>query len=161
MIQQTPVFWNISPADLLTQLETRQEGLNSEEAKRRLVSFGANLLKPPKRSDAPALLLMLLDATPEQFRTGWFMESVVSAAVIVLVIRSRRPFYKSRIGIQLLVATLAVVTAVLILPFTPLGGIFGFVPLPASFLLILSLIMILYIFTAEVVKKMFYRRLDL
>jgi Mg2+-importing ATPase len=108
-----------------------------------------------------AVLLMLLDATPEQFRTGWFMESVVSAAVIVLVIRSRRPFYKSRIGIQLLVATLAVVMAVLILPFTPLGGIFGLVPLPASFLLILGLIMIIYIFTAEVVKKMFYRRLDL
>jgi Mg2+-importing ATPase len=107
------------------------------------------------------VLLMLLQATPDQFRTGWFMESVVSAAVIVLVIRSRRPFYKSRVGIQLLIATLAVVTAALILPFTPLGGIFGLVPLPASFLLILGLIMILYIFTAEVVKKAFYRRLDL
>jgi Mg2+-importing ATPase len=106
------------------------------------------------------VLLMVLHATPEQFRTGWFMESVVSAAVIVLVIRSRRPFYKSRVGIQLLVATLAVVTAALILPFTPLGRIFGFVTLPASFLLILGLIMILYIFTAEVVKKTFYRRLD-
>jgi Mg2+-importing ATPase len=107
------------------------------------------------------VLLMLLHATPEQFRTGWFMESVVSAAIIVLVIRSRRPFYKSRVGIQLLVATLAVVTAVLILPFTPLGRIFGLVPLPASFLLILGLIMILYIFMAEWVKKAFYRRLDL
>jgi Mg2+-importing ATPase len=107
------------------------------------------------------VLLMLLDATPEQFRTGWFMESVVSAAIIVLVIRSRRPFYKSRVGIQLLVATLAVVTATLILPFTPLGRIFGFVTLPASFLLILGLIMILYIFTAEWVKKAFYRRLNL
>ena len=89
------------------------------------------------------------------------MESVVSAAIIVLVIRSRRPFYRSLIGIQLLVATLAVVTAALILPFTPLGWIFGFVTLPASFLLILGLIMILYIFTAEVVKKVFYRRLNL
>jgi P-type Mg2+ transporter len=105
------------------------------------------------------VLLMLLDATPEQFRTGWFMESVVSAAIIVLVIRSRRPFYRSQVGIQLLVATLAVVTAALILPVTPLGRILGFVTLPTSFLLILSMIMILYIFTAEVVKKMFYRRL--
>ena len=107
------------------------------------------------------VLLLVLHATPEQFRTGWFMESVVSAAIIVLVIRSRRPFYKSRVGIQLLVATLAVVTAALILPFTPLGRIFGLVTLPTSFLLILGLIMILYIFTAEVVKKAFYRRLNL
>ena len=106
------------------------------------------------------VLLLLLHATPEQFRTGWFMESVVSAAIIVLVIRSRRPFYKSRPGNQLLVATLAVVMAALILPFTPLGRIFGLVTLPTSFLLILGLIMILYIFTSEVVKKVFYRRLN-
>jgi magnesium-transporting ATPase (P-type) len=107
------------------------------------------------------VLLLVLHATPEQFRTGWFMESVASAAIIVLVIRSRRPFYKSRPGNQLLVATLAVVTAALILPFTPLGRIFGLVSLPLSFLLILALIMILYIFMAEVVKKAFYQRLNL
>ena len=106
------------------------------------------------------VLLLLLHATPEQFRTGWFMESVASAAIIVLVIRSRRPFYKSRPGNQLLIATLAVAIAALILPFTPLGRIFGLVTLPTSFLLILGLIMILYIFTSEVVKKVFYRRLN-
>ncbi len=106
------------------------------------------------------VLLLLLHATPEQFRTGWFMESVVSAAIIVLVIRSRRPFYKSRPGNQLLVATIAVVMAALILPFTPLGRIFGLVSLPLSFLLILALITILYIFMAEVVKKVFYRRMN-
>lgn len=104
------------------------------------------------------VLLMFLKATPEQFRTGWFMESVVSAAVIVLVIRSQRPFYKSRPGKSLLIATLALAAATLILPFTPLGRLFGLVPLPLSFLLILGLIMILYIVTAEGVKKIFYRR---
>jgi Mg2+-importing ATPase len=107
------------------------------------------------------VLLLLLHATPEQFRTGWFMESVASAAIIVLVIRSRRPFYKSRPGNQLLVATLAVAMTALILPFTSPGRIFGLVTLPTSFLLILGLIMILYIFMAEVVKKVFYRRLHL
>ncbi len=105
------------------------------------------------------VLLLLLNATPAQFRTGWFMESVVSAAVIVLVIRSRRPFYQSRPGSQLMIATLAVVAATLILPYTPLGEIFGLVPLPLYFVLILALIMILYIFMAEVVKKSFYHRL--
>jgi len=68
------------------------------------------------------VLLLVLHATPEQFRTGCFMESVVSAAIIVLVIRSRRPFYKSRPGNQPLVATLAVVMAALIIPFMPLGS---------------------------------------
>jgi len=50
-----------------------------------------------------------------------------------------------------------VAMAALILPFRPPGRIFGLVTLPLSFLLILGLIIILYIFMAEVVKKVFYR----
>ena len=80
------------------------------------------------------VLLLVLHATPTQFRTGWFLESVVSASLIVLVIRTRRPFFQSRPGRLLLMATLAVVTATLVLPYTPLGGILGFAPMPGSFL---------------------------
>ena len=54
-------------------------------------------------------LLWVLHATVDQFRTGWFMESVVSASLIVLVIRSRRPFFKSKPGKYLLLATLLIV----------------------------------------------------
>ncbi len=42
-----------------------------------------------------AVLTWVLGATKEQFRAGWFMESVVSAALVVLVVRSRRPFFAS------------------------------------------------------------------
>ena len=41
-------------------------------------------------------VLIWLHANVGQFRTGWFIESIVSAALIVLVVRSRRPFFKSR-----------------------------------------------------------------
>jgi len=107
------------------------------------------------------VLLFILHATPEQFRTGWFMESVISASIIVLVIRSRRPFFKSRPGKYLSVATVAVVIATLVLPFTPIGTIFGFIPLPLSFLMMLGLIVILYILMAEFAKKIFYQRVNL
>ena len=73
-------------------------------------------------------LLLILHATQDQFRTGWFLESVISASLIVLVIRSRKPFFKSRPAKYLLMATLLIVVMTLILPFTPLGGIFGFQP---------------------------------
>ena len=106
------------------------------------------------------VLLLALHATPDQFRTGWFMESVISASIIVLVIRSRRPFFKSRPGKYLLVATLAVVAAALIFPFTPLAKIFGFVPLPMSFLMMLTIIIFLYILTAELAKKIFYQKIS-
>ncbi len=107
------------------------------------------------------ILLLILNATPEQFRTGWFMESVISASIIVLVIRSRRPFYKSRPGRLLSVATVVVVLATLILPLTPLGEVFGFTPLPVSFLLMMGLIVMFYILSAELAKKIFYQRVNL
>jgi Mg2+-importing ATPase len=104
------------------------------------------------------VLLLILHATPAQFQTGWFMESVISASVIVLVIRSRRPFFASRPGRYLLMATLMVVGVALVFPFTPLGRIFGFVPLPPSFLLVMAAIVALYMITTEAVKKIFYRK---
>jgi Mg2+-importing ATPase len=105
-------------------------------------------------------LLFILHATPDQFRTGWFIESVVSASIIVLVIRSRRPFFRSRPGNHLLLATISIVIATLIFPFTPLGKIFNFVSLPMLFLVILGIIMVLYILMAELVKKLFYQKIN-
>ncbi len=104
-------------------------------------------------------LLLILHATQEQFRTGWYLESVVSAALIVLVIRSRKPFFKSTPGKYLLATTLCVVVATVVLPFTPLGEIFGFCSLPIWYFLSIGLIVLGYILTAEVAKRIFYRRL--
>ncbi len=104
-----------------------------------------------------AVLLAVLNADVGQFRTGWFMESVVSASAIVLVIRSRRPFFQSRPGQGLTLATLAVAGATLSLPYTPLGEPLGFAPLPATFLPALGAIIGLYVLAAEMTKKAFYR----
>jgi Mg2+-importing ATPase len=104
------------------------------------------------------VLLLVLHATTDLFRTGWFVESVISASLIVLVIRSRRPFFKSMPGMYLLLATLAIVGVTLIFPFTPLAGIFGFRSLPILYLGVLGGIVVIYILAAEVVKKTFYER---
>ena len=103
------------------------------------------------------LLLLVLRASEVQFRTGWFLESVISASVIVLVIRSRKPFFRSRPGKYLLIATLSIAVITLILPFTPLGLVFGFIPLSLSTYLYLLLIVVVYIFAAEITKRIFYR----
>jgi Mg2+-importing ATPase len=107
------------------------------------------------------VLLLVLHATQVQFRTGWFLESVVSASLIVLVIRTRQPFFRSRPGKFLLMATLSIVAVTLILPFTPLAEIFGFSPLPVSFLLLIGAVVLLYIITAELVKRVFYKKVRL
>jgi Mg2+-importing ATPase len=104
------------------------------------------------------VLLFILHATPDQFRTGWFLESVVSAALIVLVIRSRRPFFKSRPSQYLFIATLLVVIVTVIFPFTSLGRVFGFSQLPILFSLLIGIVIMAYIAAAEVTKTIFYKK---
>lgn len=102
-------------------------------------------------------LILLLNATVDLFRTGWFVESVVSASTIVLVIRSRRPLFKSRPGRLLTIATLAVIATAVILPYTPIAEPIGFRPMPGIFLAMLAGIVALYVAGAELVKRRFYR----
>jgi P-type Mg2+ transporter len=104
-------------------------------------------------------LLFVLRATPEMFRTGWFMESVISASLIVLVIRTRKPFFRSLPGRLLFTATLIVGAATLILPFTPLGSLFEFSPIPMEFFALMGAIVGFYVLSAEVAKRLFYARL--
>ncbi|HZW35321.1 MAG TPA: magnesium-translocating P-type ATPase, partial [Candidatus Deferrimicrobiaceae bacterium] len=101
------------------------------------------------------LLVFVLHATPELFRTGWFLESVVSASTIVLVIRSRKTFFRSRPGKYLMVSTFLVVIAALALPFTPVARLFDFRPLTISFVLLLGGIVALYITATEIMKKLY------
>jgi Mg2+-importing ATPase len=103
------------------------------------------------------LLLLVLHATPVEFRTGWFLESVVSATVIVLVIRTRRPFYSSRPGRLLSISTILVVAATLAIPYTPLGGLLGFGTLPAAFVPALAGIVVVYAAAAEAAKRCYFR----
>jgi Mg2+-importing ATPase len=103
------------------------------------------------------VLLLALEATPEQFRTAWFLESVISSAVIVLIIRTRQPFFQSKPGTYLFMVTLLIVGITLLLPFTPLAKVFGFIPLPISFILFVGIIVGLFMVAAEVTKKIFYQ----
>jgi Mg2+-importing ATPase len=105
------------------------------------------------------LLLLVLHANEGQFRTGWFLESVISASMIVLVIRTRKPFFRSKPGKYLLIATLSIALITLIFPFTPLGNVFGFSPLTLSTYLLLLLIVVLYIIAAEITKTIFYKKI--
>ena len=106
------------------------------------------------------VLHYVLHAKETEFQTGWFAESVISASLIVLVIRTRLPFFKSPPGKYLLTATILVVLAVLALPFTPLAATFGFAQLPLLFYGWMLLIVVLYIVSAEVTKHFFYKRLE-
>jgi Mg2+-importing ATPase len=46
----------------------------------------------------------------------------------------------------------------MILPFTPIGTVFGFCPLKLTTYLLLLLIVVIYIVAAEITKNIFYRK---
>ncbi|QLE42871.1 magnesium-translocating P-type ATPase [Nostoc sp. C052] len=101
-------------------------------------------------------LLLLLHAQPQQFRTGWFLESVISASLVVLVVRTRQSILNSKPGKYLLAATLATIGVTIIIPWTPLATLLGFQPLPLNFVLVLGAIVLFYVTAAENVKRVFY-----
>jgi Mg2+-importing ATPase len=138
------------------QMVERPRRWNIRFIRRFMITFGA--LSSVFDYLTFGVLLLILHATTEQFRTGWFMESVISASMIVLVIRSRKPIFKNRPGKYLLMATLVVAGLTLVFPYTRLGRVFGFTALPTFFLLAMGLIVVLYLFAAEVVKRSFFKR---
>ena len=93
------------------------------------------------------------------FQTAWFVESLCSQTLVVLIIRTRRvPFYKSKPSKYLAVMLLSVITFAIIVPYTPVGAFFGFTPPPPAFYLALAGILAAYALLAETVKKWFYKR---
>jgi Mg2+-importing ATPase len=105
-----------------------------------------------------AVLLLLIRSDVDQFRTGWFLESVLSEILVLLVIRTRRPFFGSPIGQALLVGSIAVAFGSLALPYLAVGRSFGLVPVSGPVPLALGVVTAAYVASSEVVKRMFFRR---
>ena len=106
-----------------------------------------------------AVLLFVMKSDERTFQTGWFVESVISATLIVLVVRTRLPFVKSLPGKYLSIATILILFVVTFLPLTPVAGIFGFGKLPLYYYFWMLLIVGAYIGSAELLKQWFYRKL--
>ena len=102
-------------------------------------------------------LLWIFHASQEVFRTAWFVESLLSALVIALVVRTRRPFYQSRPGNVLLVSTLILAVLAPAIPYLPFAAALGFVPIPAMLMTMLIAIIVLYVLATETMKHWFYR----
>jgi Mg2+-importing ATPase len=102
--------------------------------------------------------LLLLHARPELFRSAWFVESLLTEILVALLIRTRRPFFKSRPGRFVLVSTVGVALVGIAVPFLPLSDRLGFVPLPGVVLGTLLAITLLYALAVELNKARFYRR---
>ncbi|HQE91783.1 MAG TPA: magnesium-translocating P-type ATPase [Anaerolineae bacterium] len=104
------------------------------------------------------VLLLILKANETQFHTGWFLESILTELLIVFIVRTQQPFYKSRPGRMLWMVTLIVAGVTLALPYSPLNTLLGLDPLPLPIFLALIGITMLYLLASETVKHFFYRK---
>jgi len=103
-----------------------------------------------------ALLLFWLKADATLFRTGWFLESVISASLAVLSLRTRRPVWRSLPGRLLVLATFTVVAVTVALPHTPLAPLLGFRALPWRFLGWVGALLVGYLVLVEMAKRLFF-----
>ena len=103
------------------------------------------------------LLLGLLKAQESMFQTAWFVESMATQVLVVFVIRTRLPAWRSHPAPALVAAAAATVLAAALMPFSPWAGWFGFVPLPPQVLLALAGLTLTYLLVVEVAKRAFHR----
>ncbi len=102
------------------------------------------------------VLLYILRASPALFRTGWFVESLLTELFIAFILRTHKPFYRSRPGRLLLWSTMGIMSIILLiffLPVQPICTLLGFVPMSPLMIGILLGITIVYIAVTEIVKR--------
>jgi Mg2+-importing ATPase len=104
--------------------------------------------------DIAAFLILLYGfaATPEVFRTAWFLESMATQILVIFLIRSTLPLWKSRPHRFLVLTSLGALAIAFALALTPLGAPFGFVVPPPAVLLAMAVLVAFYLLAAEFAK---------
>ncbi len=99
------------------------------------------------------VLLTYFHAAEREFHTGWFVESLATQTAVVFVIRTVGNPFKSRPSRMLTLTVVTVILISIILPYTPLGPILGFVALPFGYFVFLAGATATYMFLVEIVKR--------
>jgi Mg2+-importing ATPase len=103
-------------------------------------------------------LLLVVNAAEATFQTAWFVESLITQLTIVLVVRTRKAFWRSRPSHLLVSLTLAVAVFAVAIPFLPGAGLIVFVPLPPEVLAGIAIITLCYLAASEAAKHWFFAR---
>jgi Mg2+-importing ATPase len=105
-----------------------------------------------------ALMLWVLHAGPDLFRSGWFVESLATQLLVIFAIRTRRiPFWRSRPSVPLAAASIALVLVAAMLPLSPLAPVLGFAAPPPAFYAALAAMVVAYLGLVEAGKRIFFR----
>lgn len=105
------------------------------------------------------ILFVIFNLGVSEFQTGWFMESLATQVLVIHIVRTRHlPIFKSRASTVLTISTVSAVIVAWIIPFTSLGALFGFSPLPLAVMGAIAGLVIVYLCIVEVTKRIFYAK---
>jgi Mg2+-importing ATPase len=99
------------------------------------------------------VLLHFLHANEAQFHTGWFVESLATQTLVLFVIRTAKNPLRSRPSLPLFLTCIGAVAVGVILPFSPLAGVFGFTRLQPAFFAFLAFAIVTYLLLVEFAKR--------
>ena len=105
-----------------------------------------------------AVLLIIFEASEGIFQSGWFVLSILTELLTLLVMRTKRPFFKSRPAPILAFTSLAVAMLTLAIPYLPISNIMNIEPIPFKVMASLLAIAVLYIIVTEIAKHYFYKK---
>lgn len=106
-----------------------------------------------------SVLLFVYKADESTFQSGWFMESVWTEIVVLLLIRTARPALKSRPSNALLWTSLGTGLVVFLVLYLPIASTIGLRPLPLSLIGSMVVLTILYGIMVETTKRRFFKKL--
>jgi Mg2+-importing ATPase len=99
------------------------------------------------------VLLRFFNSSPPVFRTGWFIESLITQTLVLLIIRTTNNPLRNRPSTLFASVVVATLIAGLAIPYSPLGPIFGFAPPPPRFLVFVAGTTAAYLTSVEIAKR--------
>jgi Mg2+-importing ATPase len=100
-----------------------------------------------------ALLIAVFHASQSLFQSGWFIESALTQMIVLITLRTRRTFFRSRPDALFGGAVLTIAFLTLAIPFLPIAGAIGFTAPPLGMVLMLFALAAVYLGSLELVKR--------
>jgi P-type Mg2+ transporter len=97
-------------------------------------------------------LLYLFKASPDEFRTAWFIESMATQILVIFIIRTNGRPWRNWPDPVLSASSLVALLVAMVMPFTPVGAWFGFVAPPPIMMAGIALLVVVYLACAELLK---------
>jgi Mg2+-importing ATPase len=104
------------------------------------------------------VMYWLFQGQETPFQTGWFVESLLTQSLVIFIIRTKRHAWRSKPAPALAVLSCSVALVAVVVPFSPLAALFGFVPLPTVYFWLLGCLVAAYLGVAETAKIAFHHR---